>query len=177
MYYRIAIQRSELPIWQWESHVITSLDTVYQILTLYSTMPRDHIRVFFSSSVACLDEMLAHENQGLATYSVTAEELSHMSKHLPTGEMQQFYESICAPNLGMGTAVISLLAAHIWDMQGQQVPDEERTHALEMRRFAGECEAGTDYDIPYTFTLPNSLPQVLTLARLLARVKRGELEP
>jgi len=177
MYYRIAIQQSASPNWQWESHVITSIDVVYQVLRLYNTMPRDHIRVFFSSSVECLDEMLAHENQGLATYSITAEELSHMSKHLPTVEMQQFFESICAPNLGMGTAVTSLLAAHIWHLQGQHVPDEEKTNAFKMRQFAGECESGTDHDIPYMFTLPGSLPQVLALARLLARVQRGELEP
>jgi hypothetical protein len=46
-----------------------------------------------------------------------------------------------------------------------------------MRRLAVEFESGTDHDIPYTFTLPGSLPQVLAWARLLARVQRGELEP
>jgi len=177
MYYRIAIQQSASPIWQWESHVIKSLDVVYQVLRLYRTVSRDHIRVFFSSSVACLDEMLDHENQGLTSNSITAEEISNVSKHLPTGEMQQFFESICAPNFGMGTAVTSLLAAHIWRMQGQYVPDEERTNAFETRRFAGECEPGTDHDMPYTFTLPSSLPQVIAWARLLASVQRGELEP
>lgn len=176
MYYRIAIQRSASPIWQWESRVITSLDVLFRVLRLYRTMPRDHTRVFFSSSVECLDEMLAHENQGLASNSITAEELFNGSKHIPTCEMQQF-ESVCGPDQGMGTAVTSLPAAHMWQMQGQHVPDEERTNAVEMRRLAVEFESGTDHDIPYTFTLPGSLPQVLAWARLLARVQRGELEP
>src|SRR5579864_4701284 len=97
MYYRIAIQRSASPIWQWESRLITSLDVLFRVLRLYRTMPRDHIRVFFSASVECLDEMLAHENQGLTSNSITAEELFNGSKHIPTPEMQQF-ESVCGPD-------------------------------------------------------------------------------
>ena len=176
MYYRIAIIWSELPIWRWESQVIASLDVLFRVLRLYRTMPRDHIRVFFSSSVECLDEMLAHEGQGLASNSITAEELFNGSKHIPTREMQLF-ESVCGFDQGMGTAVTSLLAAHIWHMQSQYDAVEEKTNTPEMRRIAVEFEEGTDHDIPYKFTLPGSQPQLLAWARLLARVQRGDLEP
>jgi len=175
-YYRVALQRDQSPTWRWESTVLTSLDGVFGFLKLNHSVPREHLRVFFSFSVECLDEMLAHENQGLASNSITAEELFNGSKHIPTREMQLF-ESVCGPDQGMGTAVTSFLAAHMWQMQSQHVPDEERTNAVEMRRFAIEFEAGTDHDIPYTFTLPGSLPQILAWARLLTRVQRGELEP
>jgi hypothetical protein len=77
----------------------------------------------------------------------------------------------------MGIAAASLLTAHIWHMQSQHVPDEERTNALEMRRLAVEFESGADHNIPYTFTLPGSLSQLLAWARLLAKVHCGELEP
>jgi hypothetical protein len=89
----------------------------------------------------------------------------------------QLLESFCDPDPIMGLATTSLLAAHIWHMRDQCVPDEESTNTLEMRRVAGELEAGSDHDSPYTFTLPHSLPQVLDWTRLLARVQRGEVEP
>jgi len=42
---------------------------------MYTTVPREHIRVFFSTSVEEMDEMLTRENQGLASTSVTADQL------------------------------------------------------------------------------------------------------
>ena len=36
---------------------------------------------------------------------------------------------------------------------------------------------GGDHDLPYTFMLPPSLPQILTWIRLSAKVRSGELQP
>ena len=66
------------------------------------------------------------------------------------------------------------------------LPDESRTAAcslhegsmpmLERRRLELELGPGGDHDVPYTFALPLSMPQVLVWMGLLAQVQRGELE-
>ena len=48
---------------------------------------------------------------------------------------------------------------------------------LERRRREIEGGAGGDHDLPYSFALPPSMPQVLAWMRLLAKVQRGELQP
>jgi hypothetical protein len=48
--------------------------------------------------------------------------------------------------------------------------------ALERRREELESGAGGDHDLPYTFVLPPSMPQVKAWVRLLARIRRGELQ-
>ena len=58
-YYRVAFQASQSNTWQWESREIGSLDLLFRALSLHRTVPWDRIRVFFASSVACLEEMLA----------------------------------------------------------------------------------------------------------------------
>src|SRR5215472_9420882 len=77
MYYRVAwyqsaIQVHPLPTWQWKSTVLSSLETVVQLLRLYSALPQERLRVFSSSSRESLDEQLLQENQGLGSHSVTA---------------------------------------------------------------------------------------------------------
>ncbi len=49
--------------------------------------------------------------------------------------------------------------------------------ALERRREELESGPGGDHDIPYSFSLPLSLPQVLAWTTLLVRVQQGELHP
>jgi hypothetical protein len=175
-YYRMAFRSEHSSTWVWQSTVLASLDAVFGFLELNHMIPKQHIRVFYSSSVEYLDEMLARENQGLLSSSLTAEQLLNGNDHIDPLEMQLF-ESACGADQSMGTAVTSLLAAHIWQTRGQRVPDEVRTNTLEMRRLAVELEAGTDHDSPYTFTLTDSLPQILAWTSLLARLQRGELEP
>ena len=175
-YYRVAFQNSHSSTWVWQSTVLASLDAAYDFLEMHDSSTRQHMRVFYSSSVAYLNKMLACENQGLLSNSLTAEHVLNGSAHIDPFQMHLF-ESFCDHDPIMGSAVTSLLAAHIWHIRDQPVPDEESTHTLEMRRFEGELDASTDHDSPYTFTLPQSLPQVLAWTRLLARVQRGELEP
>jgi hypothetical protein len=47
---------------------------------------------------------------------------------------------------------------------------------LEKRREELERGAGGDHDLPYQFTLPTSMPQVLAWVKLLARVQQGEFQ-
>jgi hypothetical protein len=47
---------------------------------------------------------------------------------------------------------------------------------LERRQLELELGPGGDHDVPYTFTLPVRMPQVLAWIGLLAKVQRGEVE-
>jgi hypothetical protein len=174
--YRVAFQHDHSSTWEWQSMELASLDEVRGFLELHDSITRHHMRVFYSSSVAYLDVMLTRENQGLISNSLTAEYVLNGSARIDPFQMQLF-ESFCDPDPLMGSAVASLLAAHIWHMRDQHAPDQESTNTLEMRRYEGVMEANIDQDSPYTFTLPHSLPQVLAWTRLLARVQRGELAP
>jgi hypothetical protein len=175
-YYRVALQRDQAPTWRWASTVLNSLDGVFGFLRLYHMVPKDRIRVFCSSSVDYLNEMLARENQGLPSNSPTADQLFNGSKHIDPREMQRL-ESAGGPGQGMGMAATSLLGAQARHEQRQCVPDKGSTSVLERSRLAVEPDGSADHDAPYRFSLPASLPQVLAWTRLLARVQRGELEP
>src|SRR5258708_39623543 len=48
---------------------------------------------------------------------------------------------------------------------------------LEQRRGELERGAGWDHDLPYRFTLPLSMPQVLPRGKLLVRFRHGGLHP
>src|SRR6266852_45487 len=77
MYYRVAIQRergqrNRPQSWQWQSTVLSSLQTLFHFLRLYSALPQDHLRVFSSSSREGLEEQFMQENKGLGSASVTA---------------------------------------------------------------------------------------------------------
>jgi len=49
--------------------------------------------------------------------------------------------------------------------------------SLERARHDLESGAGGDHDVPYSFALPPSTPQVLAWMKLLIRVQHGELHP
>ncbi len=75
IYYRVACQGECDPSWKWSSTSLTSINALLALLKMYTTVPREHIRVFFSTSVEEMDEMLTRENQGLVSTSVTADQL------------------------------------------------------------------------------------------------------
>jgi hypothetical protein len=50
-------------------------------------------------------------------------------------------------------------------------------NTLEVTKLELELNDGGDHDIPYEFTLPASLPQLLAWTRLMHKVRNGELEP
>ena len=83
IYYRIASQTAQSATWQWRSTVLTSIEAVFGLLKMYRCIPKEHIRVFLSSSTEEMDEMLTRENQGLLSTAVTVDQL--WDKHSMSG--------------------------------------------------------------------------------------------
>ncbi len=73
-------------------------------------------------------------------------------------------------------AVISQPAGNERGGEGS-VLESRGMSALERRREALDSGPGGDHDLPYAFSLPISLPQVLAWMSLLVRVQQGELHP
>jgi len=74
MYYRVAWKSNRSSVWQWKSTKLTSLEALFRFLRMYSSIPQDHLRVFASSSLESMEEMLMCENKGWESTSITAEE-------------------------------------------------------------------------------------------------------
>jgi hypothetical protein len=177
MYYRVAIRVDPSAHWQWKSTVLSELSTLFQFLRLYRALPPDRLRVFSSSSREELHEQLVRENQGLVSSSVTAAQFLQERRLCSQGPTQ----GTSAPGTqehkqGSSIAVspmvrlnVSTIAAHI--------QDERSMSRLSRRLLELELGPGGDHDIPYSFALPPSIPQVLVWIRLLARVHRGEIQP
>ncbi len=165
IYYRVAFQRNQEPIWKWQSTALTSLHALFGFLRIYGIIPHDRIRVFFSSSTDLLDEMLARENRGLASNSCTAEQLMNECRRIPVQEMHRL-----EVELG-GRETPRVLSQAV---RGHH-PDQHQL-VSEMICPAPECGSGGDHDLPYTFTPAVSQQQALAWIKLLARVYRGELQ-
>jgi hypothetical protein len=75
IYYRVALQGNQSTTWQWKSTVLTSLHAVLGLLSIFRCVPKEHIRVFLSSSPERMDEMLSRANQGLLSTAVTVDQL------------------------------------------------------------------------------------------------------
>lgn len=174
MYYRVAwyqsaIQAHPSPAWQWKSTVLSSLQTLFQFLRLYSALPQDRLRVFSSSSCEDLDGQLMQENKGLGSHSVTA---------------AQFLQELMirSPEVTRGTPESDEGAARSHPSvkeNGKEGNGLAATgaSALERRRLELERGPGGDHDVPYRFALPACLPQVFAWMRLLAKVHREEVQP
>ncbi len=75
IYYRVALQGSQSATLRWKSSLLTSLDGVLSLLNMYRCVPREHIRVFLSTSPEMMEAMLSRANQGLLSTAVTTEQL------------------------------------------------------------------------------------------------------
>ncbi len=75
LYYRVAIQGSQSTTWRWKSSLLTSLDGVLGVLKLYRCVPKEHIRVFLSTSPGQMDAMLSGANQGLLSTAIAIDQL------------------------------------------------------------------------------------------------------
>ena len=181
MYYRVAIRRQgdlldQPPSWQWQSTVLSSLHTLFQFLGLYRAR-QDQLRVFSSSSREGLEEQFVQENRGLNSHSVTAAQFLQQ-------RMIRFPEVTRATSEREGGASqertsIAVSTKTRWDESSRAAHalDEGDRSSLERRRLELELGPGGDHDVPYSFALPPSMPQVLAWMRLLARIQRGELQP
>ncbi len=168
IYYRVALQAHQSDTWQWRSTVLTSLNALFGFLKLYSMVPRDHIRVFFSSSPACMDEMLARANKGLASNSITAEQFLNVKRCINSQEINRLEAEIGTRETGepASTPVVA-----------EQPTNERSVSLLEIRRLELELGTSGDHDTPYTFALPAFMPQLLAWTTLLVKVQAGELQP
>ncbi len=174
MYYRVAIQKNSPSCWQWKSTILGSLDTLFRLLRLYQAIPPDCLRVFSSRSREEMDDLLARENNGLASNSVTAQQFLQARGIITQAVTRGTAESYdtraiavsTAPQLNESSAAEPAYTAQAWGLS-----------TLERRRLELEQGAGDDHDVPYTFALPIEMPVVLAWMRLLAKVQRGELEP
>jgi hypothetical protein len=179
IYYRVALYSNQAGAWQWRSTSLTSLDALFGVLKLYHMVPRDRIRVFFSSSVEYLNPMLDRENKGLPSNSLTAEQLLKEKRSINTLEMARLEMELGAiesremveTTVSATQSTQSMNEIHVNSLYGNS------NSSLDIRRLEFEIGSTGDHDLPYEFTLPSSMPQALAWAELLVKVYRGELEP
>jgi len=187
MYYRLAIQSGsdhldrESP-WQWKSTVLSSLESLLQVLQLHGALPHEHLRVFSSPSREGLEEQLAQENQGLGSTSVTAAHflqgrwIDSIEVTRGTPARDEGADRRWQPSLAGAIAARSQPAVKENGTEGNGLLGTGMS-ALERRQLELERGPGGDHDVPYHFALPLSMPQVLAWMRLMVRVQRGELQP
>lgn len=175
MYYRVASQVDSPPTWRWISTVLTSLEALFWFLRLYRGLSQDHLRVFSSSSREDLEEQLVQENKGLGSNSVTAAQFQQ-ERLIRSPEVVRG-ASACAGREDQVTLSIGVSTTPVLSERNivEHTLRERSLSAPEKRRFEMEMGSGGDYDLPYTFTGPSSMPQVLAWVRLLARVQNGQL--
>jgi hypothetical protein len=180
MFYRLAIQKDPSALWKWESRVIASLDVLFRILWMYRSTPRSYLRVFFSSSIECLDLMLDCETKGLASDSIPVEQLLQgrwsTSQIISQLELRQF-ESELRTRTSEGMVETSTVGEQSLHEKRSRPSLEGSMDVLDRRRLEVEFGTPHDHDTLYTFTLPTSLPQVHAWMKLLAKVQDGELLP
>jgi hypothetical protein len=167
MYYRVAIQVDSSPTWKWKSPALSSLNILFQWFQYYRAVPHDRLRIFSSSSQEDLNEQLVRENQGLGSPSVPAIQFLHERRITSHGVMRE--ASVSGTRANERTVSIATLT--------EPPPYESSSSPLDKRREELERGPGGDHDLPYSFALPFSMPQVLAWMRLLAKVQRGELQP
>ena len=167
MYYRIAIQVDAQSPWKWQSTTLSSLGTLLQWLQVYRAFPQERLRIFSSASPQELNEQLARENQGLLSSSVPAPQFLQERRIAPQGAVRE--ASPRGPRAHERTAS--------GPAKTSPSPDESDMSPLDRRREELERGAGGDHDLPYQFTLPTALPQVLAWVKLLARVELRDFHP
>jgi hypothetical protein len=176
IYYRVALQADQSNPWRWKSTVLTSLDALFGFLKLCSMLPRDSIRVFYSSSVECMNVMLERENKGLASNSITAEQLITGRRSIHSLEMVRLEKE-----LGLLTnrekIATSISTAQSLNDRNVKSSHEKCDSSLDLRRSELEFGTSADHDIPYEFELPTLIPQALAWIDLLVKVHSGKLVP
>jgi hypothetical protein len=147
--------------------VLSSLNSVLQWLQVYRAFPPERLRIFSSSSREALHELLVRENQGLSSSSLPATQFLQARGITPRGAVGE----ACA-----GGAQAHKHTAFI-PAKPSPSPDESGMSPLDKRREELEHGAGGDHVLPYRFTLPTSMPQVLAWALRLSRVRQGDFQP
>ena len=176
-YYRVAIQASDEASWKWKSTPLASLEALFQLLRLYRALPQGHLRVFMASSRQEMDAMLAQENNGVATTSVTAEQFLSQRRICSLGSTHEGSRGSTHEQQSRRVSTIALPPLVAQSTPAEALLQEQGLSALERRRLELEMGEGGDHNQPYTFALPVLVPQLLAWTRLLIRVQHGELLP
>jgi hypothetical protein len=166
MYYRVAIQVDASPTWQWKSTKLSSLNILLQWLQYYRVLPHGRLRIFSSSSKEELKEQLVRENQGLLSTSAIATQFLQERMLAPREAVREGSASETRGN-ERTTSIATLIESSL--AEGSRSP-------LEQRRDELERGAGGDHDLPYRFTLPTSMPQVLAWLTLQVRAQQSDLQ-
>ena len=182
MYYRLAIRREgdhqgQSPLWKWYSTTLSSLNSVLFFFHYYRVLPLDRLRVFSSSSREELKEQLLCENKGFGSNSVSA--VQFLRERFNSVPEKTAEVSAHQAREQREPATISSVTKRSCNKcsTGALALVEKGMSVLDRRRGETECGAGSDHDLPYSFSLPGSWPQVRAWMRLLARVYAGELQP
>jgi len=124
------------------------------------------LRIFSSTSPQELNEQLAQANQGLFSASVPTPQFLQERKIALQGAVRQ-----ASPRGTQADEPTASIPA-----KPSLSPAERGMSPLDWRREEIERGGGGDHDLPYQFTLPTSLPQILAWVKLLARVQRGDFQ-
>lgn len=174
IYYRIAVHTKHTPTWRWMTTKLTSLQAVLNYLQIYRCPASAQLRIFIASSVEALEGMLAAENRGDASFSVTPEHL------LSSGQSQALEEAQTADETQASARQQTVtLIANSKTLNEPEAPAMPMGSIplLEARRLELELGTGGDHDQPYQFAFPRRLPETCAWMRLMAKVQRGDLEP
>lgn len=139
--------------------VLSSLDSVFRFLQIYGIARQNRLCVFSSSYREGLQEQLVQENQKQVSSAVPSAHFFGMRAVSPPEEGQHIRGS----GKGVREAII--------DTQGRG----RGFLSLDQVRESLESGTGGDHDVPYKFTLPHSLPQVLAWLKLRVRISNGDL--
>ncbi|HYB02418.1 MAG TPA: hypothetical protein VED37_19495 [Ktedonobacteraceae bacterium] len=192
IYFRVAIRMKEPSQWRWKSSILNTPGTLFNFLTMYDCVPKDRLRVFFATSMKCMNEMLVRENSGLLSNSITVEDFLKNGRKID-GQCIRELEF----ELGLQESVELIARSAITRKLGDERVPMAATPSIEIANYStlesigsslanilsslkredSEWSIGGDHDTPYTFSLPVSMPQALAWARLLAKVQNGELIP
>ena len=168
MYYRVAIQGDSSPLWQWKSTTLSELSALFQFLRRYRALGYNRLRVCSSLSLEEMNEQLVRMNQGLESTSVMAAQF--LQERL-IGSPEMAWRTSIGGNERTASIVVITEPSLDESRRGGNSQEKRVMSPLERRREELEYGEGGDHDIPYRFTLPDSMPQVLAWMRLRVRVQ------
>ena len=172
--------------------MLSNPGTLFDFLKMYDRVSKNRLRVFFATSTSIMNEMLVRENSGLLSNSITVEEFLKSGRKIDRQYIQQleFELGLQESKELMARSVItrklgdehsSFQTGSYFESANAVTPETRgsnlESNPLKQTQEESKWSGGGDYDTPYTFALPVSMPQALAWARLLAKVQRGELEP
>ncbi len=192
IYFRVAMRMNHPSLWQWKSTVLSAPGTLFDFLRIYDGIAKNRLRVFFATSMEFMNEMLVRENRGFVSNSVAVDQFLKSGRRISIPDIKQLESE-----LGLRANKELVAKSVITGQLGYERPPSHATSSVEpanpvipaaqwnnresnllgMLQDESEWGSGGDHDTPYTFALPQSMPQALAWTKLLAKVQRGELEP